>query len=206
MKKKKILIYSLSALIPLGIFLIATIINGFLPFGKEMLNAYDAFTQYSGILLEYKHLLKTGNIFYSWNAGLGFNFLGTITYYGASPLNLLCIFATPKNYPFFITFMTLLRFALLGSSMCFYLDKKGTKPLYTVLFSTIFALMGYTGTYYYNFIWIDSIIMLPLIIHGLEKLINENKPKFYIISLGLTILINYYIGYMICIFALLYFT
>lgn len=205
MKKKKILVYALSALIPVTIFLIATIINGYLPFGKEMLNAYDSFTQYSGMLLEYKNLLRTGNIFYSWNAGLGFNFFGTLTYYGASPLNLLCVFATPKNYPFFITFMTFLRFALLGITMCFYLEKKGTKPFYIVLFSTIFALMGYTSTYYYNYIWIDSIIMLPLVIHGLEKLINENKPKFYIISLGFTILINYYIGYMICIFVFVYF-
>lgn len=205
MKKKKFLVYTLSMLIPVCIFLICTYLNGFLPFKDEMLNSYDSFTQYPGMLLEYIRGLQTGNIFYSWRAGLGFNLFGTITYYCISPLNLLAVFATPSNYHFFIVVMTFIRFALLGFTMCFYLSKKNIKPALIVIFSTIYALMGYTSTYYYNYIWIDSIIMLPLVIHGLDKLIEGKNPLFYIISLTLTICINYYIGYMICIFSLLWF-
>ena len=204
-KKKKILIYFLSGLVPLTIFFVCAWINGYLPFGEEMLNAYDSFTQYSGMLLEYGRMLRSGNLFYSFGAGLGFNFLGTITYYGASPLNLFSLFASPSSYPYFIAVMTYLRVFLLGISMCFYLSHTKTKPLYTVMFSTIFALMGYVSSYYYNFLWIDSIIMLPLVIYGLDKIIENKKPTFYIVSLTITILINYYIGYMICIFSLVYF-
>ena len=203
--KKKFLIYLLSGIIPLTIFLLCTIVNDLLPFGKSLLNIYDSFTQYSGISLEFKNLLHHGNIFYSWNAGLGFNFLGAFFYYMASPLNLLCLLADTKNYPYFISIMTLLRIVLLGLSMCFYLTKRGTKPIYIVIFSTIYALMGFTATYYYNFLWIDSIIMLPLVIHGLDNLIEEKQPTFYIFSLTLTIYINFYIGYMICAFSLIYF-
>lgn len=204
-KKQRILLYTGAALLPVIIFLICATINGFLPFGKEMLNSYDSFTQYPGMLLEYTRLIKAGNLFYSWNAGLGFNFFGTLTYYGTSPLNLFAIFATPQNYPFFIAIMTYVRFALLGLSMCFYLEHKNIKPKYVLLFSTIFALMGYTSTYYYNYIWIDSVIMLPLVIHGLDKILDGKNPTFYIITLALTIWINYYIGYMICIFSLIWF-
>lgn len=205
MKKKKILTYLLSMLIPVLIFLICTYLNGYLPFKEEMLNSYDSFTQYPGILLEYIRGLKTGNIFYSFNAGLGFNLFGTITYYCMSPLNLFAFFATPENYPFFITAMTFLRFALLGFTMCFYLSKKNIKPRFIVLFSTVFVLMGYTSTYYYNFLWIDSIIMLPLVIHGLDKLLSGKSPFFYLTTLTITICISYYIGYMICIFSTLWF-
>lgn len=203
--KKKYIIYLLSALLPVLIFLTCTIINGFVPFGKELLNSFDAFEQYSGMLLEYSRLLKEGNIFYSWGAGLGFNFLGSLFYYGMSPLNLLAIFATPKNFHMFFAIMTFLRFSLLGLSMAFYLDSKKTKPTTTVLFSVVYSLMGFTSTYFYNYIWIDSIIILPLVIYSLDKLIDENKCVLYTIILAITIMINFYIGYMICIFSCLWF-
>lgn len=205
MKHKKLLVYLGSIFIPIFIFLACTFLNKFLPFGNELLNSYDSFTQYPGMLLEYAKLLKEGNIFYSWGAGLGFNFFGTLTYYCISPLNLLAIFATSSNYHLFITFMTLIRFGLLGASMCFYLNSKNIKPLYVILFSTIYALMGYTATYYYNYIWIDSVIMLPFVIYGLDRLIEGKSPATYIFTLAFTIMINYYIGYMICIFSLVWF-
>lgn len=192
-------------IIPVVIIFVVASINEYFPIGSELLNSYDSFTQYPGMLLEYTKLLRTGNVFYSWGAGLGFNFFGTLTYYCLSPLNLLALFANSQNYHVFITIMTYLRFALLGCSMCFYLSHKSIKPIRIVLFSVIYALMGYTSTYYYNYIWIDSIIMLPLVIHGLDELIRGKSPTFYIVSLVITIFINYYIGYMICIFCLIWF-
>ncbi len=204
-KKKKILVYVASMIVPLSIFFVAAWINGFVPFGKEMLNSYDSFSQYPGMLLEYARLLRGGNIFYSWGAGLGFNFLGTLTYYGMSPLNLFSLLANPQNYHIFIAIMTYVRFMLLGGTMCFYLSHKKIPAFYIILFSTIYALMGYTSTYYYNYIWIDSVIMLPLVIHGLDRLLEGKSPLFYMVTLTLTIIINYYIGYMICIFCLIWF-
>ena len=102
MKNKKALTYFLSGIIPVIIFFIAAEINGIIPLGDEGINIYDSFTQYPGFLLETIRLLKHGHLFYSFGAGLGFNMLGTITYYCMSPLNIFAIFATPTNYPYFI--------------------------------------------------------------------------------------------------------
>lgn len=197
--------YLSCALIPVIIFVACSYFNAAFPFGKKSLCVSDAFYQYPGILLEYARLIRSGNIFYSLATGLGFNFFGTITYYGMSPLNLTSLFINPDNYFSYATIMICLRFALLGLSMCFFLDKKGYRPLNVVIFSIIYALMGFTSTYFYNYIWIDSIIMLPIVIHGLDKLIDEGKTTFYILALTFTICINYYIGYMICIFCLIWF-
>lgn len=205
MKKKKILIYLTAAIIPPLIFLLCSALNGYLPFGEELLNAYDSFTQYPGLLLDYMRNLKDGNIFFSLKGALGYNLFGTATYYAFSPLNLLALFANSNNYPYFIAIMTYLRFSLLGLTMCFYLDHKNYSPSQVILWSIVYALMGFTGAYYYNYIWIDSIIMLPLVIHGLDKLLEKNLPTFYIVTLTITIVINYYIGYMICAFSLLWF-
>ncbi len=204
-KSKKWLIYLVSALIPVLIFFICACINKYYPYGDKYLSVSDAYFQYPGFLLEYARLLKSGNIFFSWHGALGFNFFSSLTYYGMSPLNLICLFANPDNYLNYATLMVYIRFALMGLTMCFYLDKKGNKPLYTIVFSILYSLIGFTSTYYYNYLWMDSIMMLPLVIHGIDNLIEKKTPTFYIVTLTITILINYYIGYMICIFSCIWF-
>ena len=205
MIKKNWFIHLISGLIPLSIFILYTYINKLIPFGEQILNIYDSFTQYPGMLLELKNSLLTGNFFYTFHAGLGFNLLGTLSYYAASPLNILSVFATSTNYPYFSMIMIYIRFFLLGFVSSFYFKNKTDNKLYITLFSTIYALMGYTVTYYYNYIWMDCVILLPLVILGLENLLNDKKPTLYIISLTLCIICNYYIGFMICVFTFLCF-
>ena len=65
--------------------------------------------------------------------------------------------------------------------------------------------MGYNVAYYYNYMYFDNVVFFPLLIMGLDKLIYERKNKQYIFMLTISILSNFYIGYMECIFSLLYF-
>lgn len=53
--------------------------------------------------------------------------------------------------------------------------------------------------------WLDAIALFPLVALGIESLVKEKKYKMYCISLALTILINFYIAFLVCIFAALYF-
>lgn len=53
--------------------------------------------------------------------------------------------------------------------------------------------------------WLDSVVLLPLIVLGLERLVKEHKGLLYTITLGLAILSNYYIAIMICISMVIYF-
>ena len=53
--------------------------------------------------------------------------------------------------------------------------------------------------------WMDSIALAPLIILGLELLVKKNKPALYYVTLALSILCNFYISLIICIFLVLYF-
>ena len=53
--------------------------------------------------------------------------------------------------------------------------------------------------------WLDGIIYLPLVVLGIKKIIDDDKFNFYIIFLFLSILSNYFIGYMICIFSCIFF-
>ena len=53
--------------------------------------------------------------------------------------------------------------------------------------------------------WMDSVMLAPLIILGLEKLVKEGKVALYYITLAVSIFSNYYISIMICIFLVFYF-
>ena len=52
--------------------------------------------------------------------------------------------------------------------------------------------------------WLDSIAAAPLILFGLEHMLHERRSGVYIAALFFALWCNYYIGYMLCIFACLY--
>ena len=53
--------------------------------------------------------------------------------------------------------------------------------------------------------WLDCILLFPVIMQGLERLVKEKKGILYCISLGVSILSNYYISIMICMFMVIYY-
>ena len=65
--------------------------------------------------------------------------------------------------------------------------------------------MSYLSANQFNVMWLDALIGLPLIILGVDALLQKQNPLYYVLPLSLTILSNYYTGYMICLFLGLYF-
>ena len=210
MKKylKKYLPEILTFIVPILIMLISCIINKTYPFGKEILPKYDGYYQYAGFTSYYKNvLLGNESLFYSFKGLLGYNFYATSIYYMFNPTNLLCIFSTSENILEYYTFIILLRIGLSGFTMCKYLKYKfkNQSNLRYIIFSISYALMAYNVCYFFNYMYFDTVVLFPIVILGLDKLIYERKNRLYIISLTLSIISNFYIGYMVCIFSLLYF-
>ena len=57
----------------------------------------------------------------------------------------------------------------------------------------------------WNIMWLDGMVFLPLITLGIENIVNKQKWKFYTIFLAIMLISNYFIGYMICLFSVVYF-
>lgn len=165
----------------------------------------DMASQYNS-LYNYIHDVLVGNdsIFYSFSKGLGGNMASTVGYYLASPFNILYMI-TPKLYTPLTTFIILMmKFGLCGLFMNIFLNYKYDYKITNLIFSVSYSLMGFTTVYYFNNMWFDVIYMAPLVMLGINKLINGNK-NFYIISLALAIIFNFYMSYMLCIFCVIYF-
>jgi uncharacterized membrane protein YfhO len=75
----------------------------------------------------------------------------------------------------------------------------------TGLLAVSFSLMSFVINYKSNIMWLDSIILLPLIMLGLEQILDSKRPYLYIVTLSFSIILNYYIGFILCLFTGLFF-
>ncbi len=192
--------------LPVAILIILFAQRGIFPFGEECFLRTDMYHQYAPFFSEFQYKLKQGgSLLYSWDIGMGVNFSALYAYYLASPVNWLIILC-PKR--FIIEFMTILitvKTGLCGLTFTWYLHHHFEKKHFIAgAFGICYALSGYMAAYSWNIMWLDCIWLLPLILYGAERLVQEKKGLFYCITLGLSILSNYYISIMICIFMVMY--
>lgn len=200
--------YALSFLIPVVILIGLFIGREVYPFGDNIYLRSDCYHQYAPFHKElYRKLTEGGSLLYSWNIGMGVNFTALYAYYLASPVNfLLSLIAPTGNILFTIDLFIIVKTGLCGLTCGYYLHKRfGGKNISFAAIAVFYALSSYMAAFSWNIMWLDCLVLLPLIILGLDKLIKENKYFLYTIALGLSIFSNYYISIMICIFLVFYF-
>ncbi len=210
LREKFDIIYLLSFLIPAAILLFIFIKNEIFPFGDRSFLHIDMYHQYFPFLVEFYHKLKNGeSLLYSWNTGIGSNFVALYAYYLASPFNWLCVLVPEQYLMEFLSYMVVFKTGLCGLSFTFYLRrhfKTDLKMSYAALcFSVFYALSGFMAAYNWDVMWLDVVALAPVVILGLERLVFEGKCKMYCIALAISILSNYYLCIMLCIFLALYF-
>ena len=179
-----------------------------IPFGNKTVLRMDLYHQYGPLFAElYDRITQLKSMLYSWNTGGGGAFLGNYYNYLSSPVGgLLVLLFGHENVPEAIGSMVLLKNALAAAAMAYYLKKTGGRNDFTVsAFGILYAFCGFFIAYYWNIMWIDAMYLLPLVVLGIERIINKQKATFYIVALAVSFFSNYYMSYMICIFSVLYF-
>jgi len=193
--------------IPLFIGIIVCIDHGVYPFGERSILKVDMYHQYAPFFSELREKLQNGqSLMYSFDIGLGADFIGVYAYYLASPLNWLLLLCPEQSVLEFMALLTILKIALSGLTFGYYLKCHYKKNSLTLsVFAAAYALSGYVAAYSWNIMWTDCIVLLPLIILGVERLVRDGDGRLYYVSLAVSIVSNYYISIMICLFLVLYF-
>lgn len=205
MKKRKVY-YGLAFLIPVMIIAGSFLAGRIAPFGDECLLAMDAWGQYFPMLKEMKRALLSGNMGWSFDGALGFNLWAQNAYYTNSPLWIVLFFLPDEAMIAGVDVLVMLRFGLCGMTFAYWLDRHyGKRSWGGVSLACAYALSAYTLAFINQFMWMDVVILLPLVILGLEQLFYKKKPLLYTITLALSIWANFYIGYMVCLFCVIYF-
>lgn len=192
-------------LLPVGVFALVCALSGFWPFSSLLPLGGDMVGQY----LEYYCWMKDvfageADAFYSLSKTLGGDMTGIWAYYLLSPLNLLLLPVSRAALPLAVMGLIGAKLGLCSLFMALFLSRRGGGRG-VLIFSAAYALMSYNMSYYNNLMWLDGVYILPLILLGLERLFEGRAPFLYIFALAFALVTNYYIGYMICLFLVLYF-
>ena len=213
--KKRLRFYSIYTVSMLGIFGILLLI--FISNGKSFVRIGDGLSQHYTTLaywgqylrsvlrtLLFEHRIE----FPLWDLKLvfGSDILTTLHYYVVGdPLNLLAVFVPERYTEYLYGFLIFLRFYLAGIAFCAYCFYHKHKEFPVLLGSLIYVYsqwMIVTGLDHPYFL--NPCICLPLILLGIDKIFDKNKPYLYICSIALSAVSNFYFFYMLGIFAVIY--
>ena len=177
------------------------------PFGNNSVLMLDIQAQYIYYYEEIRSLLTEGGSFlYSWKRTLGGEFMGIVAYYGASPFNIIFALFPKSMIADALMFINLAKIGSMGLTFGIYIHKtRHPGEMKTLALSTMYALCAYSVVQTLDPMWLDAVVFLPLLILGVESMINEKKIILYISMLTLIFIANYYIGYMTGIFTAIYF-
>ncbi|MBR2842046.1 MAG: YfhO family protein [Lachnospiraceae bacterium] len=198
----------LAFLAPIFILICLFIAREIFPFGEEMYLRSDMYHQYAPFLKLFQTALKEGrSLEYTFHMGLGSNMVSAYAYYLSSPINWLVALLPSSLIPEIMGSFIILKAGLMSATFTYYLTRKFHNPqsILAACFGIFYALSGYMAAYSWNLMWLDNLILLPLIILGLERLVRKKKVLLFTISLALSVICNYYISIMICFYLVFYF-
>lgn len=207
LKKGKWNYLAIAFAIPVVGMLIVMLISQYTPFGKYSMLYSDMYHQYYPFFVAFRKALREGNgVIYSWSVGMGMDYLGLISYYLASPLNLLSVLV-PEGW--LLQYFSLMMPVKLGfASLFFAVFLKKTfhrDDLSISLFGSFYGLCAWALGYQWNIMWLDTFALLPLVVLGTVSLLRDKRFFLYTVTLFLSIFTNYYIGLFTCIFVFLLF-
>ncbi|MGX7245720.1 YfhO family protein [Enterococcus quebecensis] len=192
------------------LFLIVCIV-GFMPL---MINNYTLIWNIDGVGQYYPAFMYTGRYLQNFVSGLlsgqwvlpsfdlsigmGEDIIGSLNYYGfGDPLNLLSIFVTKNNSAFLFSAMIILRMWLSGLSILYYFNYLKFSKFSSILSALCYTFSGfalYGGLCYIE--WFSVLIYTPLILMGIEKILNGEKFTLFVLAVCYAGLCGFYFLFM----------
>ncbi len=206
-KQKKWSYLAAAFAIPCGGMLLLMLIRQFEPFGQYAMLYSDNYHQYYPFFVAFRKALLSGDsLLWNWSVGMGMDYLGLISYYLASPLNLLSILVPEQFTLEYFALLMPIKLGLAGLFFAIFLKEIFRRNDFSIsLFGGFYGLCAWALGYQWNIMWLDTFALLPLVALGTVYLIRDKKFILYTVTLFLSIYANYYIGLFTCIFVFLAF-
>lgn len=186
----------------------------FAPGGKYTVLTSDLDNQYAQFYSYFDQAMSGhGSLLFTWRGDLGMNFWPIVSYYLTSPFGFLTMIGSNRRLPIMIAIITILKIGTAGWSMALLLRRyrktegvgaARASSVMTVVLASAYALAAWTIVYAFNIMWLDALFLLPLALIGVEKLLQDGRIAGLAAAVGLNLVIDFYTGAMICVFACLY--
>ena len=210
---KRKICYMIVFFIPIVMLIVHMCIGGCYPFGDKTILMGDANSQYISFMKLLIDKVRNGeSLLFDWHIGMGSEFYQIFCYYLASPFNLIAILIGMWNLELGVVFTMLIQIGMCSVTMMYYLSHTDRNHIedgklkdgICVLFSLAYSLCDYLLAYQYNYIWLISLIMAPMVMLGVEKLV-EKQIGLYVVSMVIVFITNFYIAWFICILSFVWF-
>lgn len=194
--------------IPVVLYFLIYLSMGLHPFGNGSVLVLDLNGQYVYFYEALRNaVVGDTSLLYSFARQLGGEFLGIYAYYVASPFSyIVCLFPQDRMLEALLCIF-LIKAGISGLTMGYYLHKTAERLNKTnvIICAVLYSMCSYAVVQQHNSMWIDALMWLPLLTLGIEELIKNGKYKLFVSMLALTLMSNFYIGYMACIYTAAYF-
>ena len=178
---------------------------GYWPFGPNSVMTGDLNSQYIPFYAHfYDAVREGGSLFYAGDMGPGGGAFALFAYYFASPFAWLYLLFAPETYGWLCCVVWALKITLAAVTFVWYLRRHWGPCTLFVPLGWCYGLMGYSVAYAQNVLWLDSVILLPVVAAGLDDLLAGKRGLRFVLALAAAIFTNFYMGYMLCIFSALY--
>lgn len=207
-KKQMILNMGIVFLIIVGLFIVIQAVSGLYPFGNKTNLLWDQDIQYVDYFAFLKDaLLGKANFGYSFSKSLGGSLVALFGYYLGCPLNVFVVFFSKEQLPLFIFILTAVKLGVAGVTAEYFFARRfpGLSRGMQILIAAAYGLMQYVMIQLSNIMWLDGVILLPLLLWAVYRFVTQNKKAGLFLAVLFSIAINWYTGYMTGLFAILYF-
>lgn len=173
--------------------------------GKSLIWHLDGLMQHATFLQNFVQngwLSRIGE--FDFSAGLGADYLGSYSYYMIfDPFNVFLYL--PFSVEFNYSFIIVLKFVLTAWLMFGYLKSKGISPETNIIASTLYMLGGFAlMSYVRHPFFATGPMYLPLIIWGIDNILDGKKPYLLILGVVASIFSSFYFVFMSSVFAVVY--
>lgn len=207
------LYYAVAFLVPVVLMLVHMVLKNCYPFGDNSMLVGDFDAQIVPFYKElYSKISHGESLLYSFRSGMGYDFYSVFFYYLASPFTWI-VMLFGKHIELGVTLIFLLQTGGCGVTALYYFrhTRRNTfennvyREFLCVLFAVAYVLCAFIVTYKYLVMWLISLMLVPVVMLGIEKLVYQKDWRLYIISLILTFITNFYFSWFVCIFAVVWF-
>lgn len=205
---KKYKVYIWAFILPILLYFVILALKDIYPFGQTANIAWDENIQYEQFFNFYYNVLHgNSNIDYSFYKSIGGSLIALWGYYLSSPINLILLFFNNMNVLNFVFLITSIKIGLCGLTFSIFIKHrfKKLKNIHVIMLSIAYSFTQYVVGQMANIMWLDGVYMLPIILYFIEIYFEKNQKLGLYITLILTIIFNWYTGYMNCLFAFIYF-
>ena len=183
-------------------------IFGLYPFGDGSLCWCDMRQQGLPLLMMLRNALRNGDsLSYMPQLTGGADFSSVAAFFLMNPGSLLAVCWKAEHLPNLLNLLVFGKLLLCAATAGWFFARRFPQNDvgFSTAFSTAYALCGYGLLYYQNLMWLDVMALFPLFLLACYALLERGRPVPYIVLMTLSMVVCFYIGFMVAIFALLFF-